>query len=215
MEYNSQKEHLTMPEYGRNIQQLVQHALTIEDKAERQAYAEEIVDLMYLMNPQSRNVDEYKVKLWKHFFKIVGYDIDVEPTEGEKPTPEDDQKRPEKIPYPASQARFRHYGTNVQRLIDKAKSMEEGPVRDGFVEAIGSYMKLAYQTWNKEHYVSDEVIIGDLESLSNGELKLSKDANLNNLASKAPSSGGSSGKKRHSGGRYDKGRRGGGRRRRK
>lgn len=219
MEYNSQKERLVMPEYGRNVQKLAKHAREITDKTERQAYAEEIIDLMYIMNPQSRNVDEYRVKLWKHFFKIAGYDLDVTPTEGEKPTPEDDYRHPDKLPYPSGSPRYRHYGSHVQRLIKRAKNMEAGPVRDGFAVTIASYMKLAYKAWNKEHYVSNEVIVNDLNSLSGGVLKVGKEVNLDTLAVQAAmpgGGGGGNGKKRHSqSNRSDKGRRQNNRRRRK
>lgn len=217
MEYNSQKEHLIMPEYGRNVQKLAKHTRDIQDKAERQAYAEEIIDLMYLMNPQSRNVDEYRVKLWKHFFKIAGYDLDVMPTEGEKPTPEDDARHPEKLPYPASSPGYRHYGSLVRSLIARAKKMEEGPVRDGFAVTIASYMKLAYKAWNKEHYVSNEVIINDLQSLSGGVLKVRKDENLDTLAvqGSVPGGGGNSKKRQSHSSRADKNRRQSNRRRRK
>lgn len=206
-----------MPEYGRNVQKLAKHARDISDKAERQAYAEEIIDLMYIMNPQSRNIDEYRIKLWKHFFKIAGYDLDVEPTEGKKPTAEDDSRHPDKLPYPAGSPRYRHYGSHVQRLIAKAKKMEAGPVRDGFAVTIASYMKLAYKAWNREHYVSDEVIVNDLQSLSGGLLKVSKDENLDTLAvqGSVPGGGGNGKKRQSQANRSDKGRRQSNRRRRK
>ena len=182
MEYNSERELLTMPEYGRNVQKLIKHAKTIEDKAEKQAFIERIVDLMLQMSPQSRNLDDYRDKLWRHVFKIAEFDLDVMPPNGAPLTKEQDEKRPDRIEYPVTQAKYRHYGHHVQELVKKAVSMEKGPVRAGFVETIGNYMKLAYKTWNKEHYVSDEIIINDLESLSGNELKVNEDASLDNLA---------------------------------
>ena len=183
MEYNSQRELLVIPEYGRNIQKLIEHAKTIEDPELKQHFIDKVVGLMMQMHPQNRNIEDYREKLWKHVFRIANYDLEgVMPPGGEIPRPEDYRKRPEMIGYPEIEARFRHYGSNVQKLIKKAIAMEDGPIKDGFVEVIGSYMKLAYKTWNKEHYVSDEVIKGDLESLSNGKLVLKASTSLDNLS---------------------------------
>lgn len=176
MEYNSEKENLIIPEYGRHVQNLVDEAKKIEDPAKKQVFMERIVNLMMQIHPQSRNVEDYIDKLWKHVFRIGKYDLEgVITPNGITPTREDAAKRPEMISYPESEAKFRHYGHNVQRLIKKAVSMPEGPKRDGFVAVIASYMKLAYRTWNKEHFVSDEVVKSDLESLSNGELELKEE----------------------------------------
>ncbi len=182
MEYNSEKPLLIIPEYGRNVQMLVKHATTIENDEERQAFVEQIVDLIQQMHPQNRNIEDYKEKLWKHIFRIAEYNIEVIPPGGEHPRPEDYKKKPNKIKYPSIDTRFRHYGHNVQVLIQKALEMEPGPIKDGFVTVIGSYMKLAYRTWNKEHYVSDEIIRTDLEVLSNGQLTLVENTSIDNLA---------------------------------
>ncbi|MAW88142.1 MAG: hypothetical protein CMJ42_16610 [Phyllobacteriaceae bacterium] len=181
MEYNSSREPLIIPEYGRNVQNLIKYCKTVEDPKMRQALAERIVVLMSQMNPQSRTMEDYQVRLWKHFFQIADYDIDVTPPIGEKPKPEDRIKKPERVSYPTKDTKFRHYGSNVQKLIAKAISMEDGPKKDAFVEVIASYMKLAYKTWNREHYVSDEMIIEDLEHLSGGKLKVAHNADLDNL----------------------------------
>ncbi len=182
MEYNSEKEILVIPEYGRNIQMLVNYAKKIEDSEFRQAFAEKIVDLMQQMHPQNRNIEDYQSKLWKHLFKIAKYDIDVVPSNGDKPSIKDDVKKPQRVEYPKMRTKFRHYGNNVQTLIDKALAMEDGPIKDGFVQTIGNYMKLAYRTWNKEHYVSDEIIKGDLKTLSGGKLSLEDGESLDNLS---------------------------------
>lgn len=176
MEYNSERETLIIPEYGRHVQNLIDEAKKIEDLPKRQLFMERIVQLMMQIHPQSRNVEDYIDKLWKHVFRIGKYDLEgVTPPNGITPSPEDAAKRPEMIPYPESEARFRHYGHNVQRLIKKALEMPEGPKRDGFVAVIASYMKLAYRTWNKEHFVSDEVVKSDLGSLSGGALILKEE----------------------------------------
>lgn len=198
MEYNSAREDLIIPEYGRNVQKLINHAKTIEDPAHRQKFVEAVVDLMQQMHPQSRSIDDYRDRLWKHVFRIAKYELDAVPPNGKKPRPEDSKKRPEKVAYPVMEAKYRHYGHNVQQLIKKALSMPEGPKRDGFVAVIGSYMKLAYRTWNKEHYVSDDVIKGDLETLSGGQLSLDDNTSIDNLSGgrgRRPSNSSSSGKR--------------------
>ncbi len=182
MEYNSAREILIFPEYGRNIQKLIQHARTIDNVAMKQHFIETIVDLMQQMNPQSRNLDDYRDKLWKHVFRIADFELDgVVPPNGKIPTEEEAFKKPDPIGYPDGETKYRHYGSNVQRLIKKALSMEPGPKREGFVRVIGSYMKLAYRTWNKEHFVSDDVIKNDLEALSGGKLSLDEETSIDQL----------------------------------
>lgn len=182
MKYNTEKEDLVIPEYGRHIQNLINYAKKIENREERQAMVEKIIGLMMQMHPQNRNIDDYRDKLWKHLFRIADYDIDVDTPGGINPSREERSKRPERIPYPVVEAKYRHYGHNVQGLIKKALKMEEGPVRDGFVAVIGAYMKLAYRTWNKEYYVSDEIIKNDLETLSGGKLTLADSMIIDNLS---------------------------------
>jgi len=182
MAYNSSREILVMPEYGRNIQLLVEYAKTIEDKEYRYAFADKILDLMNQMHPQNRNIEDYRTKLWRHLYQIANFELDVIPPDGLIPTREEVYKKPDKVPYPKSDAKYRHYGNNVSQLIKKALSMEPGPKKQGFVAVIGSYMKLAYKTWNKDLYVSDEIIKNDLFSLSNGELKIEDHVPIDNLS---------------------------------
>jgi len=182
MEYNSSKEFLIIPEYGRHVQNLINHVKEIENPVERQHFAERIIGLMMQMHPQNRNLEDYVDKLWRHLFQIANYELDVTPPGGVKPTPESCHKKPERVAYPAKDTRFRHYGSNVQQLIAKAISMEDGRKKDAFVQVIGSYMKLAYKTWNREYYVSDDIIIDDLEHLSGARLKLVEGSFLDNLS---------------------------------
>lgn len=181
LEYNSQREHLIIPEYGRNVQNLINEAKGIEDDAYRQAFVEKVVDLMLQLNPHNKNLDDVREKIWLHVFRIADYDLKVTPPKGLDPKPESKRKKPESVPYPHMMLRFRHYGNNVHNLIARALEMEEGPIKQGFVATIGAYMKLAYRTWNKEHYVSDDTIIDDLESLSEGKLVIDEGAELDGL----------------------------------
>lgn len=183
MTYNSQEDLLVISEYGRNIQNLVRHTRTIENAEDRQAFAERVIDLMYQMNPQSRNVLEYRTKLWNHFFVIGGFDLDVLPPTGIKPKPEEVMVKPDTVEYPTKEREFRHYGHYVRVLMEKAIGMDDGPSKDEFVEVIASFMKLAYKNWNREHYVSDEIILEDLKSLSKGKLSVAENSSLDTLTS--------------------------------
>ena len=183
LSYNTQEDQLVIAEYGRHIQNLIDFNKTIKDLNERQAFAEQIIDLMFQMNPSSKNTLDYKNKLWKHFFMIADYDINVAPTSGDLPKPEDREIKPDVVEYPHIEREFRHYGHNVRLLMEKAIAMEDGPIKDGFVETIASFMKLAYKNWNREHYVSDEIILEDLKSLSKGQLSIADDKSLDTLTS--------------------------------
>ena len=197
MLYNTQQEFLIMPEYGRNVQQLVRHAQNIEDREYRQAFCEEIVDLIQQLYPQSKNVEDYREKLWAHLFHIAKYDLDARTPSGEIPKPENARVKPQRIPYPLQDTRFRHYGNNVQVMIRRAIEMEPGYIKTGFVNTIGSYMKMAYRTWNREHFVSDDLIKNDLTTLSGGKLTLEDDSRIDGLANASRSRGGlMSGKER-------------------
>ena len=189
MEYNSQKEDIIIPEYGRNVQLLVAEAKKKEDAEERQAFAERIVHLMSLLNPNSKGLEDYREKLWNHLFRIAEFDLDVQVPEDITVRPEDSYVKPDPLDYPATKKEFRHYGHYVQHMIDKASDMEAGEKRDGFVSLIGSYMKMAYRTWNREHFVSDELIKADLKTLSNGKLELPEDGSLELLASATSGNG--------------------------
>lgn len=187
LEYNSSRENLTISEYGRHVQKLIKHAKTIEDREERQAFVESVIDLMHQMNPQNKNVVEYRLRLWKHLFRIADYDIDVTAPEEVTTTRQDKETEKVRMKYPQSEFRYRHYGNTIQLMIGKAILMEDEDMKKAFTGVIASYMKLAYRTWNKEHYVNDEIIKGDLVKLSKGGLKLDDDYSIGNVApSKRP-----------------------------
>ena len=171
IEYNSQRENLIISEYGRHVQKLIQHAKSIEDKDTRQRFVEGVIELMYQMNPQHKNVGEVQEKLWKHAYRISGYDLDVTPPDGIVLTEATNGLRPEKIPYPHQVLKYRHYGTYIQQMLSHAIAMEDEEKKKEFFSLIGSYMKLAYRTWNKEHYANDEMIKADLKKMSKGSVE--------------------------------------------
>lgn len=179
MNYNTSRGDIVIPEYGRNIQLLIEHAKTIESKAERQVYVETIVDLMQRLHPQTRNVDDYIAKLWSHVFRIADYELDVDPP-CKILSREEVCKKPEQLPYPTNDVKYRHYGKNVQEMVRKASAMEDDDMQEEYVQVIGSYMKMAYKTWNREN-VSDEMIRKNLVKISDGELELEEDTNIDGL----------------------------------
>lgn len=173
LEYNSSREELIISEHGRHVQKLIKHAKSIEDPDMRQAYIESVIDLMHQMNPQNKNVQEYRLRLWRHMFRIADYDLEVTPPEGvSSVAQEPKEKRVVDLPYPQKEFRFRHYGNTIQLMVAKAIAMEDEELRQEFSEVIAAYMKLAYRTWNREHYVNDEIIKNDLQKLSKGKLQL-------------------------------------------
>lgn len=178
MEYNSQRDNLVIAEYGRNIQNLLNHTVAIEDDEERQKYANRMVALMLQMNPQSKNLAEYKDKLWRHAYMITDYKLNAKTPSGEVPVETERRLKPQQLSYPKGKSKKRHYGHNVQDMIDKAIAMEDEEKKSAFVTVIASYMKLAYQTWNREHYVNDEIIKNDLHELSGGKLKVADNVSI-------------------------------------
>ncbi len=218
--YNTEKPEIRFAEYGRLIQDLLLYARDIAQPEQRQKAVESIIGMMQLLHPAgNRNSDDYREKLWNHAFAIAGYDLEVTPPPGVVIRPITERPKPERISYPSSTARLRHYGQNVQRLIQKAMAMPNGPKKEAFVEVIASYMKLAYKTWNQEHYVSDDVIKTDLEQLSDGHLQLHEGhSSLDVLASsvkKDAQNANVSGRSRHKGDNRSRRRNGGFRKRKK
>jgi hypothetical protein len=179
MAYNTSQEDIKFPEYGRSVEQLLQHAKAIENPLHRQKTVDTIFKIILTLNPgnNTRNFDDFRERVWNHMFKMTDYALGVKPPDGVVIRKEEEKSKPEPVAYPISDSRFRHYGNNVKMLIEKAIAMEDGPKKEGLVEVVASYMKLAYKTWAREHYVSDDVVKDDLEYLSDGKLTLHENYN--------------------------------------
>ncbi len=180
LEYNAIREKLLLPEYGRNIQKLVQHAREIEDPDKRQEYVETLIELMNQMLPGNKTSKEIEDKLWNHLFFIAGYELDVKVPETVNIHHKGDvfMIPSEDVDYPQKKIPYRHYGWNVHNMVQKVLAMEEGPKREEFAKVIASYMKLAYRTWGKEQFVNDELIKEDLRKMSQGKIDVSDEANI-------------------------------------
>lgn len=179
MEYNTHKNALRLPEYGRNIQRLIEHAKTVEDRDERNKIALAIIDIMGLLNPHLKNVDDFKHMLWDHLFIMSDFDLDVD---SPYPIPEREtyKTKPAPFPYPEHTKVARHYGQNVVTLINKATELEEGDKKEEFTQCIANYMKIVYSQFNQNN-VSDEIIKNDLQRLSKGLLSLDEETKLNKV----------------------------------
>lgn len=175
LEYNSQREHLVMPEYGRNVQRMIEYCMTVEDRDQRNKVAQSIITVMGQLNPHLRDVEDYRHKLWTHLFVISGFQLDVD-SPYPKPTPETFVEKPQQLIYPRKNIKFGHYGKSVELLIAKAKEYPEGEEKMALIMMIANLMKRSYLAWNRDS-VTDEVILEHLEMLSDGAIKL-KDVSL-------------------------------------
>ncbi|MCW3462155.1 DUF4290 domain-containing protein [Chitinophaga nivalis] len=169
MEYNTTRNYLIMKEYGRNIQKMVEYLGTIEDDEERQRNAMAVIELMGTLNPHLRNVEDFRHKLWDHIFNISGFTLKVE-SPYPVPTVEKLRAKPDRLPYPKKYPRNRHFGKNLEMIIDKALHEDNPEKKEGFTQCIGNYMKLAYTNWHKES-VHDDAIKAELLAISNNELE--------------------------------------------
>ena len=178
LRYNSEQENLKIPEYGRHIQNLIDHAVSIEDPKKRAAAAYQIIKLMAQVSNQGKLTPDIEQKLWRHLFIISDYKIDVVPEGVELPKIENKDMKPSRISYPRNTKRFRHYGAYVQELITKALEEKDPDKRKGFFSSIASYMKTAYKVWNRDPHIGDELIIGDLKSLIAGRGELPEELDI-------------------------------------
>lgn len=170
MEYNTKRTQLHMPEYGRMIQQLVERCKELPTKEERNEMAFAIVDFMGQRNPQLRDEENYKHKLWDHLYILAEYDLDVD-SPYPFPTIEELAEKPKKMEYPKLQGDFKFYGKSILQLIEMAIEREDGEEKAALIEVIANNMKKSYNIYNKEH-VTDDVIFRHLKELSEDRLDL-------------------------------------------
>lgn len=169
MEYNTDRNHLVIKEYGRHIQKMIEYIKTIEDPELRQRNAYTVIELMGFLNPHLKNVEDFRHKLWDHLFLIADFDLKVE-SPYPIPTRETLKAGPMVLRYPKRHPRFSHMGKNLELVIDKALQEQNPEKRDGFANAIAYYMKLAYTNWHKET-VHDDAIQSELSVLTGGKLE--------------------------------------------
>ena len=170
MEYNTNRTKLLMPEYGRNIQQMVEYCKSLPSKEERNEVAKTIVEFMGQRNPHLRDEENYKHKLWDHLYILADYDLDVD-APYPFPTREELDQKPNRMDYPSFENEYKFYGKSILQLIDRAIELEEGEEKEALIQVIANNMKKSYNVYNKEH-VQDEVIFRHLKELSQDKLDL-------------------------------------------
>ena len=169
MEYNNSRSKLLMPEYGRNVQKMIEYLVSVEDREKRLRQAEVIIELMGTLNPHLKTIEDYKHKLWDHLYQMTDFNLDVD-SPYPCPTPEAVFKKPEVLPYPQESIKHRHLGKNILALLDRAVNETNEEKKHGLTQAIGYYMKLAYANWHKEP-VHDDMIKNELAEITGGKLK--------------------------------------------
>jgi hypothetical protein len=174
MRYNTAEKKLALPEYGRNIQNMVDYCVTIEDREERKHCADTIINIMGNMFPHLRDVNDFKHILWDHLAIMSDFKLDIDyPYEIVKK--EDLNTRPPRLPYSNSRIRYRHYGKTLEMMIQKATEFEQGTEKEVLVKLLANQMKKSFLSWNKES-VEDSKIFKDLEELSEGRIVLNEEA---------------------------------------
>ena len=170
MEYNTQRKKMELPEYGRSVQNMVDHALTIEDRAERQRCANTIINIMGGMFPHLRDVPDFKHKLWDHLAIMADFKLDIDyPFEIVKK--EDLVVKPNKLEYSNGSIRYRHYGRILEGLVKKAVEVEDEEERKVLVRLLAIQMKKSFANWNKDG-MEEQKILDDLREYSGGTIDL-------------------------------------------
>lgn len=170
IEYNTERPKLIIPEYGRHIQKMVDQAIAIEDKVERNKVAKSIINVMGNLNPHLRDVPDFQPMLWDQLFIISDFKLDVD-SPYPIPTREQLMEHPDPLDYPQNHPKYRFYGNNIKRMIDVAISWEDGDKKEGLILTIANHMKKCFLNWNKDT-VEDDVIFAHLFELSEGKINL-------------------------------------------
>ena len=170
LEYNTEREHLIIPEYGRHMQKMINHAKSRETKEERNKLTKAIISIMGNMQPHLRDVPDFQHKLWDQLFIMADFDIDVD-SPFEKPSREELYARPDVLEYPQNFPKYRFYGNNIKTMIDVANTWEEGEMKEALLYTVANHMKKCFLNWNKDT-VEDDVIFNHLFELSDGNIDL-------------------------------------------
>ena len=168
--YNTERVKLYIPEYGRNVQKMVDYLKTIEDRQTRNEQARAIIKVMEILNPSVHLQEDYEHKLWDHLYIISGFDLDVD-APYPMPAPESMNERPEAVPIKNKPIKANHYGRNIESIIDLIAEKEDGETKTAMIRSLAIYMRQQYLIWNKDT-VADETIFQDIEKLSDYRIKV-------------------------------------------
>ena len=181
LDYNTEREKLAMPEYGRNVLKMVEDVKRIEDRAKRSEQARAVVRVMEILNPQVHSADNWEQKLWDHLYIMAGYDLDVD-SPYPMPSPEQRKSRPEIIPLKKKPIKATHYGRNIESIIDLIASEPEGEMKTAMIRSLAMYMRQQYLIWSKDS-VADTTIFSDIEKLSDYRIKVPEGLTLSRISS--------------------------------
>ena len=176
MDYNTQREKLLMPEYGRHVQKMIEYVKSIPDREKRNEQIRAVVAVMGVLNPQLRDLNDFKHKLWDHVYIISDFDIDID-SPYPVPTKETFSSHPDPIPLESVPIRERHYGRNIQNMIDVIAAKEDDQVKSYMIKTLAYYMQQQYFIWKKDS-ASEEIIFKDIDRLSGGKIKIPEDMHL-------------------------------------
>ncbi len=176
MEYNTSKKKLVLPEYGRNIQMMVDSLKEIDNREERNQAAKAIINIMGNMNPHLRDINDFRHKLWDHLFIMANFDLDIE-SPYPIPTRESFSDKPKPVHYNQHRVRFRHFGHIITELIKAATDFKDGEEKEILISVIANHMKKSYLMWNKE-VVNDETIFAAISEISQGKLLADENVKL-------------------------------------
>lgn len=179
--YNTEVEKLKMPEYGRNVLNMVEIMKTIDDRQKRSEQAAAIVKSMEILNPQVHQQDNYEQKLWDHLYLIAGLDLDID-SPYPAPKPEIIDAKPLPIPLKKRPVKANHYGRNIESIIDLIAEEEDGETKTAMIRSLAIYMRQQYLIWNKDS-VADETIFSDIEKLSDYKIKVPEGISLSKISS--------------------------------
>lgn len=170
MEYNTTREKLILPEYGRNVQNMIAHAMDLRDRSERNSAAQAIIEVMGQLNPHLRDVDDYRPKLWTHLFVMSDFKLDVD-SPYEIPNKEVLSEKPGAMVYPKGRIKYGHYGKYTEKILSDSKEIEDPEAKEALKISMANFMKMQYLTHNN-NAVENNVIAENIKELSNNELVL-------------------------------------------
>ncbi len=181
--YNTERVKLYIPEYGRNVQKMVEYLKTIEDRQKRNEQARAIIKVMEILNPAVHLEEDFEHKLWDHLYIISGFDLDID-APYPMPAPESLNTKPEMVPINTKPIKAIHYGRNIENIIDLIADKEEGEAKTAMIRQLAIYMRQQYLIWNKES-VADETIFQDIERLSDFRIKVPEGLQLSRVDANA------------------------------
>ena len=180
LEYNTEREDLIIPEYGRHIKKMIDHVSSLKSKDERNKLSNAIISVMGNLQPHLRDVPDFQHKLWDQLFIMSDFKLDAD-SPFEKPSKDILDSKPLPLEYPQSFPKYRFYGNNIKIMIDEAVKWDNSDKKDALIFTIANHMKKCFLNWNKDN-VEDQVIFEHLYELSDSKIDI-KNSNIELLDS--------------------------------